>query len=106
IPTGFLAYYFLWRSPSFLIIDEHLLEHHPHLYAKFGRWIFIGAVVFGSVIGQVTQLDAIGVSLIWSFFAGIMILNVLKRELPDEKESCGGSFLMGIGVFACLLFLK
>ena len=98
--------FFIAIALHFFIIDEHLLEHHPYLYAKFGRWILAGAVVFGAVLGQATQLDAIGVSLIWSFLAGSIILNVLKRELPDEKESCGWSFLVGIFVFASLLFLK
>ena len=98
--------FFIAIALHFFIIDEHLLEHHPCLYTKYGRWILAGAVVLGASLGQSTQLDAIGVSLIWAFLAGSIILNVLKRELPDEKESCGWSFLTGILVFSSLLFLK
>ena len=90
----------------FFIIDEHLRGHHQAPYDRIGRWLLVSAIILGAVIGQTTVLNPILVTVIWSFLAGSIILNVLKRELPDESENCVGSFVLGTGVFASLLFLK
>lgn len=74
------------------IVDDNLREHQQFLYDKQGRWFLVGALVFGAVIGQLFSLSEAAIAIVWSFLAGTIILNVLKRELPDEKETCYGSF--------------
>ena len=87
------------------IVDDNLREHQTSLYDKQGRWLLVGAIIFGAVIGQVTHLNEAAIAIVWSFLAGSIILNVLKRELPDEKENCFGSFLSGAAIFTVLLLL-
>ena len=87
----------------FFIIDENLREHQQTLYDRQGRWFLVAAIVLGATIGQVAHLNEAAVSIIWSFLAGSMILNVLKRELPDEKENCFGSFIGGAFLFTLLI---
>lgn len=87
----------------FFIIDENLREHHQSLYDKQGRWVLTAAIILGAVIAQVAHLNEAVLSLIWSFLAGSIILNVLNRELPDEKETCFWSFVGGAILFAVLL---
>ena len=90
----------------FFIIDDNLREHQKFLYDRFGRWILVGAIVLGAVIGQATNLNEAAVAIIWSFLTGSIILNVLKRELPDEKETCIWSFITGTALFSILVLLK
>ena len=95
--------FFIAVALHFFIIDENLREHQPSLYDKQGRWFLVGAIILGSIIGQVAHLNEAVISLVWSFLAGSIILNVLKRELPSEKETCFGSFISGTALFAVLL---
>ena len=97
--------FFIAVALHFFIIDDNLREHHKSLYDRFGRWILVGAIVLGTVIGQVAHLNEAGVAIVWSFLAGSIILNVLKRELPDEKETCIKSFIGGTVLFSILVLL-
>ena len=95
--------FFMTAALHFFIIDDNLREHQKSLYDRQGRWLLVGAIVFGAVIGQVAHLNEAAIAIVWSFLAGSIILNVLKRELPDEKESCFWSFIGGAFLFAVLL---
>ena len=95
--------FFLAVALHFFIIDDNLREHQQSLYDQQGRWFLVGAIILGAIIGQVAHLNEAAIALIWSFLAGSIILNVLKRELPDEKETCFGSFISGTALFATLL---
>ncbi|MDJ0690000.1 MAG: hypothetical protein QNJ41_15980 [Xenococcaceae cyanobacterium MO_188.B32] len=95
--------FFVTVALHLFIVDDNLREHQKSLYDKQGRWLLVGAIIVGAVIGQVTHLNEAAVSIVWSFLAGSIILNVLKRELPDEKDNCFKSFLIGAGIFAVLL---
>ncbi|ELS01858.1 hypothetical protein Xen7305DRAFT_00015650 [Xenococcus sp. PCC 7305] len=97
--------FFMAVALHFFIIDENLREHHQSLYDKKGRWFLVGAIVLGAVIGQAVHLNEAAIAIIWSFLTGSIILNVLKRELPDEKDTCFKSFLAGVVLFSILLLL-
>ncbi|NEP82150.1 MAG: hypothetical protein F6K39_30805 [Okeania sp. SIO3B3] len=98
--------FFITVALHFFVLDEHLREHRQDLYDNFGRWILAGAIVLGTAIGQTVQLSDVAIAAVWSFLAGSIILNVLKRELPAERETCFVSFVVGCSVFAVLLFSK
>ncbi len=95
--------FFITFALHFFIIDDNLREHQTSIYDKQGRWLLVSAIIFGAVIGQVAHLNETAIAIIWSFLAGSIILNVLKRELPDEKETCFWSFIGGTTLFAGLL---
>ena len=97
--------FFLTVSLHFFIIDHHLREHHPVLYDKQVRWIFTAAIMVGAIAGQSLHLNEAALSIVWSFLAGSLIFNILKHELPDERESCFGSFATGAGLYTALLLL-
>ena len=59
----------------------------------------------GAIAGQTIELNEAAISLIWSFLAGSIILNILKRELPDEQKSCFGSFVSGAALYTVLILL-
>lgn len=95
--------FFIAVALHFFISDDNLREHQQSRYDKQGRWVLVAAIILGAVIGQVAHLNEAAIALIWSFLAGSMILNVLKRELPDERETCFWSFIGGASLFAVLL---
>ena len=97
--------FFIAVALHLFVIDENLREHYQTLYDKQGRWVLVAAVILGAIAGQVARFDEAAISLVWSFLAGSIILNVLNRELPDEKENCFFSFLGGATVFTVLLLL-
>ncbi len=99
-------FFFAAIALHFFIIDEHLRLHHQSPYDRIGRWLLVACIILGAIEGQATILSPLIVTVIWSFLAGNIILNVLKRELPDETENCVLSFVMGTVVFSGLFFLQ
>lgn len=97
--------YFIAVALHFFILDHNLREHHKTPYDKQGRWFLTAAIMVGAIAGQATRLNEAALSIIWSFLAGSIILNILKRELPDERKSCFGSFVGGMALYTGLLLL-
>ncbi|NET39722.1 MAG: hypothetical protein F6K19_48480 [Cyanothece sp. SIO1E1] len=97
--------FFIAIALHFFIIDHGLREHHKTPYERKGRWLLTAAIMIGAIAGQVTHLDEAAISIVWSFLAGSLILNILKRELPDEQKSCFQSFVSGTALYAGLLLL-
>ncbi|NEP56329.1 MAG: hypothetical protein F6K31_04805 [Symploca sp. SIO2G7] len=95
--------FFVAVALHLFIMDQSLREHHKTLYDKKGRWLLTAAIMVGAIAGQVFHLKEATISIIWSFFAGSIILNILKRELPDAKKSCFWSFLGGTLLYTGLL---
>lgn len=92
-------------SLHFVVNDFGLREHHPEAYDRIGRWILAGAVVLGLFIGLVLPVSELSVRILLAFLAGGVVLNVLKEELPRERESHFLSFALGAFVYAALLLL-
>ena len=72
-------------------------------YDKIGRWLLAIAVIIGWLIGIVTEINQAFVAVLFAFLAGGIVLNVLKEELPEERESCFWSFAFGTISYAILL---
>jgi len=87
----------------FLVNDYGLREHHQARYQHIGRWLLSAAVLAGATIGLYQQVPALLVSVLVAFLAGSAILNVLKEELPAERESSFKAFALGAAGYAVLL---
>lgn len=98
--------FFVAVALHFFIIDHSLREHHERPYDQFGRWLLTASIIGGAVAGQGLHLDEAAISIVWAFLAGSFILNILKRELPDENKSCFWSFIGGTTLYAGLLLLQ
>lgn len=98
--------FFLTVSLHFFIIDHHLREHHLISYDKQVRWILTAAIMIGAIAGQSLHLHEAALSIVWSFLAGSIIFNILKHELPQERDSCFGSFATGATLYTALLLLS
>ena len=97
--------FFIAIALHFFVADRGLWEHNKTLYNKRGRWILTVAILVGAIIGQTVELHRETLAIIWSFLAGSLIMNILKRELPDEQTSCFWSFVVGVVLYAGLIFV-
>ena len=87
----------------FLVTDYGLREHHKRAYLRIGRWILAAAVIIGWTVGLIRDISEAAQATILAFLAGGVILNVLKEELPEERESRFWAFALGAAAYAALL---
>lgn len=87
----------------FLMNDFALREHHRDLYSSVGRWLLVGAIFAGAVMGWVAELSDAARGSVVAFVGGGVILNVLKEEIPEDRESSFTSFALGAGLYGLLL---
>ncbi|WP_412060746.1 hypothetical protein [Rubrivirga sp. IMCC45206] len=87
----------------FLVNDVGLRDHHKARYRRVGRYVLGAAVVGGTALGLAVRVPESVVAGLVAFLAGSVVLNVLKEELPDERESRFWPFAAGAFGFAALL---
>jgi hypothetical protein len=92
-------------APHLLITDHGLLEAFRSGYLRRGRWILTAALLAGWAVGAATELPEHWIALTMAALGGGVILNVLKEELPRERDSRFWALLLGAAVFAGLLWL-
>ncbi|MHA6347082.1 ZIP family metal transporter [Roseivivax sp. CAU 1761] len=90
-------------SLHFVTADFGLRHDHRHRYDSVARWILAGAVLGGWALGTAIEVPESGVAVLFAFLAGGMVLNVLKEELPEERESSFLPFLKGTAGYSLLL---
>ena len=98
-----LLIYGVAMSTHFLVNDIGLRADHRLRYDRVGRWVLAGAALVGVVVGELVEVSRGRVAVLFAFLAGGVMLNVLKEELPAERESNFGAFLGGAAGFAVLL---
>ena len=89
-----------------LVIDHGLHATHGRAYDRLGRWVLASAPLLGwSLAAGLGAPPSRAVSAAFAFLAGGMILNVLKEELPEERESSLWAFLASATGSAALFLL-
>ncbi|WNS79189.1 hypothetical protein RRU94_16630 [Domibacillus sp. DTU_2020_1001157_1_SI_ALB_TIR_016] len=100
-----MFFFFLAMGVHFVINDHSLREAHEAMYDRYGRLLLTAAILIGWCIGAVAEVNELIISLLVAFIAGGVILNVMKEELPEERESSFGAFSIGIAAYTALLLL-
>lgn len=98
-----LALFVVALSLHFVVNDLALREHHRVRYDRFGRPILIAAIVGGALIGLNVEVTKAAVGLIIAFLGGGIVLNVIKEEVPQERESRFAPFALGALAYSALL---
>ena len=95
-----------------VILALHLMGMVHHLRIRYptahSRWLRIGfalLVVFGYVLGVVTEFLEATIVSATAFIAGIILVNVMSEELPRGREGHLRYFLVGVLVFAVMSVL-
>ena len=87
----------------FVVNDQSLREHHKERYDRFGRWLLAASVLVGWAAGVRLEVAQLAVQLMTALLAGGVILNVMKEELPEQRESNFWAFLAGVTAYGALL---
>jgi preprotein translocase subunit SecG len=98
-----LLFFFIAMALHFVVNDFGLRQHHKAIYDRIGRWLLAAAIIVGWVIGSTTEIHRAAVAVLFAFLAGGVVLNVLKEELPEERESRFWAFAVGAAAYAILL---
>jgi hypothetical protein len=98
-------FYFVAMGFHFLVNDHGLREHHKETYDSIGRWVLAGAVILGWAAGLFVQVHQAVVAVLFAFLAGSAIVNTLKEELPEGRESRFWAFALGAGIYSALLII-
>ncbi|MBD1835326.1 hypothetical protein H6F61_22230 [Cyanobacteria bacterium FACHB-472] len=98
-----LLLFFVAMALHFVVNDDGLRENHKGDYNRVGRWILAAAIIAGWVIGRATEISEAAIAVIFAFIAGGIILNVVKEELPEERESRFWAFALGAAVYSALM---
>lgn len=101
-PRG-LAIFAFALALHFVVNDQGLRELHGALYRERGRWLLATAPVVGWTIGMVTVVGPLAIGALFALLAGAVVLNVLKEELPEDRESRFTAFAAGAFGYAMLL---
>lgn len=99
-----LFLFFIAFALHFITNDWGLRHHHEAVYDKYGRHILSLSIIVGFVIGAFSDFPEYFIGSVESFVAGAMTLNVIKHELPSERDGNLEGFLLGI-VSSGLLFI-
>ncbi|MCU7555585.1 hypothetical protein OCL06_13400 [Alteromonas sp. ASW11-19] len=101
-----LVFYGLAMGLHFLVNDYGMRKIHAHRYHQLGRWILAIAIVAGWLAGLALEESSALVHGLFAFLAGSTILNVLKEELPEERESRFIPFAAGVVLFTLLVIFS
>lgn len=63
------------------------------------------AVLAGWAVGLLSEISEAALAVLFAFLAGGVVMNVLKEELPEERESRFWAFVLGAGLYAGVLLV-
>jgi len=98
-----LGIYAFAMALHFVVNDQGLREHHGADYDAKGRWLLAMAPLAGWSLGVGTTISAPLLAAAFAFLAGGVVLNVLKEELPEDRESRFSAFAAGTAAYSGLL---
>ncbi|MXV61646.1 hypothetical protein GS429_06125 [Natronorubrum sp. JWXQ-INN-674] len=100
---GGLVTFFVAMALHFVVTDAGLREHHGPTYDRRARWVLATAVLVGFAGGYALEDADLLIAVFVPFLAGGVILNVIKEELPSDRESRFWAFALGGAGYAALL---
>ncbi|MDC0886801.1 hypothetical protein OAS19_03315 [Altererythrobacter sp.] len=101
-----LATYAFALGVHFVTTDHAMRRENPHVYDGTSRWVLSAAIIAGWALGQAVVLPDLFVGCMFALLGGGIILNVLKEELPAERESRALPFFGGAALYGALLIAE
>lgn len=100
-----VALFALAMALHFLVNDYGLRHHHHAAYRRIGRWVLAAGVLVGWALGTAITFTEIVLAVPIAFVGGGILLNVIKEELPEKRESRFWAFALGAGGYTILLLI-
>ncbi|MBX3156579.1 MAG: hypothetical protein KF773_11305 [Deltaproteobacteria bacterium] len=99
-----LALALLAFGAHFLVNDHALQTQHPRAFARYGRWVLAGSLVFGWTLSEMLgHPHVILVAALLGFLSGSIILNSIKEELPGKQQGRFPLFVVGALLYTTIL---
>jgi hypothetical protein len=90
----------------FVLTDRGLAERYPRQFSTRGRPLLAAALILGWALSvALAPTSALLVALLTALLAGSILLNVFKEEIPSDRRSSFGWFVIGLVVYSALLAL-
>lgn len=89
----------------FLVVDHGLRDRHGRNYRRWGRWVVGTATILGWLLGVSVDVPQPVVGGVLGFLAGGVVMNAMKEELPEQRQSRLSPFVAGAAGYAALLLL-
>jgi hypothetical protein len=89
----------------FVVNDYGLRKNHKGTYDRIGRWVLAAGILVGRAVGLLLEVSEAAIAVLFGFLAGGVIMNVLKEELPEERESRFWAFALGAAAYALVLLV-
>jgi len=102
---GSLVLFAFAMGVHFVVNDFGLREDHKGAYDRAGRWVLAAAVLAGWFVGLFSEISEAALAVLFAFLAGGVVMNVLKEELPEERESRFWAFVLGAALYSAVLLL-
>ncbi|MDT8861939.1 hypothetical protein N0O92_17155 [Alkalihalobacillus sp. MEB130] len=80
----------------FVAVAHDLWRENPEQYNRVGRYVIASGIILGWILGVYVTLSSFAQALIFAFVSGAMVLNVLKNELPHERQAHFPTFAFGV----------
>lgn len=103
--VGSLVLFAVAMGLHFVVNDYGLREQYTQAYCGRGRWILSSSVLVGAAIGALVPVSHAVLGMSFAFLSGGIILNVVKEELPTDRDSRFVPFLFGSVGYSVLLLL-
>lgn len=103
--AGELLLFALAMGFHFLTTDYGLRQDHRERWLGWGRWLLVASLLAGAVLGALTTMPEWSVASLFALLAGSVLLNVLKEELPEDRQSRFAPFLAGAAGYGALLLV-
>ncbi len=100
-----MIFYFVAMGVHFITNDKGLRATHKEDYDRYGRWLLAASILVGWLAGVLFEVNDVLISVLSAFLAGGVVLNVMKEELPEERESSFPAFFAGLIGYSVLLLL-
>ena len=89
----------------FWLVDHSLRMEHDAFYDSFGRWVIAAAVLAGWTLGIVGVSSDFVLPTVMGFLGGGVVVNSIKKELPEKGDGRALPFVLGALGYALLLLL-
>jgi hypothetical protein len=89
----------------FVVNDYGLRKNHKGAYDRIGRWVLAAGILVGWAVGLHFEVSEAAIAVLFGFLAGGVIMNVLKEELPEEREGRFWAFALGAAAYALVLLV-
>lgn len=101
-----LAFFAMAIGVHLLVNDYGLREQHRRTYTRVGRWLLAASIVAGYALGLAVEFSRVALGALFAFIAGGVVLNVLKEELPAERQSRFSAFALGAAGYSLIVLAE